>query len=817
MSPSTPIAWQVPVWAAQDAEETDEVDDEPPEAPPHASSPQKFTRTAVRRPSEQTSLLTKAIMGYPDQVQVHLSAPRDEFPSAFHTARRRSMASNVSLASTADLTSDTGMTSPARTNTPSPPIPESVVSRLSGVRIQSEKTGSVTSYPASARTGTSLQRSPELQQKAADAPRKRSIQFTCTGKPAAAAEKPAARLPAVASPRTNVQLPQPQPQPPQPAARRPCIKFACPARPASTQNTPPAARPTTPRSSSRTPRKPESPSTPRRYSAVAVGSANPGSPSVARRSSSRPPLSRPKFLRANSNDLVLDGSQFHEFARERSREDDWIRQDSVAAKGKLTIDDTLVKENRIRRLGREAEEEAELEEDDDDDNIEDEDDDVDNQDDNDNDEEDEEDEDEDDEDEDENEDDLDDALSDGYHTDEETGFAESDESDGGEDDNLVLWTLSKSPAAAAAAAAAAAKTAASGEATADGATTTGLGRQPFLRDQQPHSDSSTMTAADSSRRRSNMQRIKPQPEAPDLPDSTDFVCGTLDEDRPLEEAYLTCMAARRNEKLRIIPQDIDPSFPASDPEDDEDEDIYNPVHHDSDDDDFFPGKMEDLHHEQDHHRSTRRRRKSGLVSPTSRKYYHSPAPNKQLRERSPRGSAVAISTVEAEQQQQQQQQQRKPTPPPPAPSRRARSPPPPTKTKQAGKQGGAALLPKKSPRPTKLGFNLAVPAPHAGLTATKSLPRAGVTFGQGGKQHSRGTRRVQKDDVHLRGAIDIVKGLEKKRQRRREKFYQKYCNRARRGQIPERKTQPGRGAERMKELGLLMAGKKDQGNYVMSI
>ncbi|KAJ3473123.1 hypothetical protein NLG97_g10504 [Lecanicillium saksenae] len=78
-------------------------------------------------------------------------------------------------------------------------------------------------------------------------------------------------------------------------------------------------------------------------------------------------------------------------------------------------------------------------------------------------------------------------------------------------------------------------------------------------------------------------------------------------------------------------------------------------------------------------------------------------------------------------------------------------------------------------------------------------------------------KRQDDDELHVRGAVDIVKGLEKKRQRRKEKFYQKYCNKARRGQIPERKTQPGRGAERMKELGLLMAGKKDPGNYVLSV
>ena len=71
-------------------------------------------------------------------------------------------------------------------------------------------------------------------------------------------------------------------------------------------------------------------------------------------------------------------------------------------------------------------------------------------------------------------------------------------------------------------------------------------------------------------------------------------------------------------------------------------------------------------------------------------------------------------------------------------------------------------------------------------------------------------------DKHVRGAIDIVKGLEQKRQRRKEKFQQKYCSRARKGQIHEKRPQPGEGAERMKELGLLIAGKAGQGNYVLS-
>lgn len=67
--------------------------------------------------------------------------------------------------------------------------------------------------------------------------------------------------------------------------------------------------------------------------------------------------------------------------------------------------------------------------------------------------------------------------------------------------------------------------------------------------------------------------------------------------------------------------------------------------------------------------------------------------------------------------------------------------------------------------------------------------------------------------VHTRGAIDIVKGLERKRQRRKEKLYwQKHARQI--AKERERRPQPGRGAERMRELGLEMAGRgKATGGY----
>lgn len=207
------------------------------------------------------------------------------------------------------------------------------------------------------------------------------------------------------------------------------------------------------------------------------------------------------------------------------------------------------------------------------------------------------------------------------------------------------------------------------------------------------------------------------------------------------------------------------------------------------------GKMEDLDHDQDR---SRRRRKSEQLSP--RKYHspppkrhHSPAPKRHL---SPAPKPKRHHS------------------PPPKP--RARSPQPlserhsPRRVKSPSRKDVAA--PAGPRRGSEVRFDL---AGRPALTQTKSLPRAGVMFHLKSARHKHHART---DDLHVRGAVDIVKGLEQKRQRRKEKFHQKYCDRARRGQIPERKPLPGRGAERMKELGLLMAGKKGQGgNYVLSV
>ncbi|GAO13179.1 uncharacterized protein UV8b_03585 [Ustilaginoidea virens] len=702
MATASPTS-QVPTWLEPTSEEAEDLD-EPPERKP------KFGRTAVRQPQDHASLLTKAIMGETDE------SPARQTHSILNSQRRRSMTSNISVASTADLTSDTGMTSPCRTSTPSPPIPEMAALRLHHDVYQIKKTPAVNAT------------APQLPQP----PKKRCIQFACAAMPPIASAQPMVKSPSEGQ-----------------AGRRPSIKFACPERPASTQNTPPKLMAEAIVSPS-LPTNPESPSTPRKPSALPAACQNTPRSST-RRPSDRAALHRPKFLRANSVDLVKDSSQFHEFASDIAREEDWIRQPPSAVATRLTIDDTLSKENHFRRIGAEAEEEAEMEEkedeeateDDEDLDAVDEDDDI--------------------------EDDIDqdedggnfEEDSDGYHTDSESGFAESDEEEE-QDENMMLWTPS--------------------HATVRNKTVV-VAPIRRLSLHEPQSDSSAASGnTRSSMRRLKVRRsVKIRSSTPDLPDSTDFVCGTLDEDRPLEEAYLSCLAARRSEKLRVIPQDIDPSFPASDPDNDEDEDIYNPVLHESDENVWVQGKMEDLHHGQQDR--CRRRKKTEQASPRK---YRSPAPAAR-RHHSP------------------------------APKARGRSPKP--------------LFGRHSPRrpcsPAPRGFNTPSQTPRQGphvqfhlagrpgMTMTKSLPRPPAIFTA--MKGAKTTKHQHVSDCHLRGAIDIVKGLEHKRQRRKEKFFQKYCNRARRGQIPERKPQPGRGAERMKELGLLMAGKKDQGNYVLSV
>jgi hypothetical protein len=98
------------------------------------------------------------------------------------------------------------------------------------------------------------------------------------------------------------------------------------------------------------------------------------------------------------------------------------------------------------------------------------------------------------------------------------------------------------------------------------------------------------------------------------------------------------------------------------------------------------------------------------------------------------------------------------------------------------------------------------------LTHTKSLPRTPNPYWTEHRRSQLEARRLADegeetatDDVHNRGPIDIVQGLERKRQRRKEKFWKQHCRHAANNKDKERRCQPGKGAQRMREVGLEMS------------
>jgi hypothetical protein len=757
--------------AVADEDLVSDVDEPPDHIREKEHERHDFHKFALRPQSDlKVSLLTVALK-HPE------IEPRPVVHVATDLARRRSGMSNASLASTAELTSDGGLTSPARTNTPSPPFPNAAYTSFAPFSLGKPKSMDVPAVQAADATKESISElpqtisvSPKAKVPAEVVPKKRCISFQCIGKDVAVT-RPA---PVVAQPAATV-------VPTTDAPKRRCIKFMCPGpkfseksikveTPASKVPQPSKVTETLRRNNSRSPsltRKSPRPAPP------ATSRSHRDSTGTVRRTSQSPLAhrTRPKYIIADETTLQSsEATRFHEFASAELQEDDWIRTESVNPKGKLTINDTLRKENAIRQLGNEAEQEA-LE---DDENEEEEDIGNDSDDENDNEDE--------DEDEDEDEEVLtdgsDEDASDGNETDNEAGFAESDDESDGEGD-FSFWTPGRN-----------------------------MHRQ--TRNAITHKSSSHRTASASSLesfdqlkkiedeiRRPRRRAIKIRPGTPDLPDSTDFVCGTLDEDRPLEDAYVSCMEARKYAKHKRTPQDIDPSFPTSDPEDEEDEHDILPPNDSGEEHVWLHGKFEDS----DSERPSRRR------STTSRR--KSPAPSPR-RLRSPPPSTRRLHS------------------PPPPPKTRLRSPPP-------RKLFGHSPRRTRSPQPSRVipsprGSPTAIPsapigfAPlgsRPGLTHTKSLPRTPNAFCR--QYHAdrlvaaNGTTAAENGDGHKRGAIDIVKGLEHKRQRRKEKFFKKH-HKVEHKTDRERKPLPGKGAERMEQLGLLLSGKSgpNRGAFMMS-
>lgn len=752
--------------------------DEPPDAALYFSkSHNQFRRGAVRKPSDNNheSLLTKALHHPDDEASTH---------GSYETVRRRSMTSNISAASTVDLISDvSGVTSPSRSNTPSPPPPVIAFDRLSANLFRSAPKVTLSSRPSATTAAAAEEQDARVSSNSkattADSlPKKRCISFACGGTQTASRPGLAAR------PSPPVQQPAEEK-----AVRKPRIKFAGPSQ-IDVRAPSPKPRPSfaPPPKSPRSPRVVRAPASP---SMRKQRSSSTSRPRSQRSSTPRPVPHSPRtprskqYLQAGPEDLNRDFSRFHEFASDEPQEDEWIRDHYKLTGKRITVNDTLLKELKFRRLGKEVEEEEAEEE-----GLEVEDDAAAN---NSEDEDDEDDENEDDEDDEDLEDSYDatddvsvygsgDDNSDGYHTDNEVGFADSDDEDDGED--FQLWTLGQAPSLCI-----------------PNDRSISRQRRSSLAPNRIESTSSS-DVEKTQKKQSAVRRIKIRPGTPELPDSTDFVCGTLDEDRALEDAYISCVAARRREKLHVIPQDIDPSFPTSEPDDDEDDEPQQSTAHDSDDHLWIHGNMEDINHDKG---NLRDRRSKTAASP---RRHRSPPPK---RARSP------------------------------APQR-IRSPPP---NMKLGGRSPKCLFGRQSPRqllspPLNTGNTIRSPpaslaqgglylqggmntlAFRPGPTQTKSLPRAAALFPPHIKASRRSKHAYTSHKGHMRGAIDIVKGLEQKRQRRkekeREKYVQKHCNMARKGQIQEKRPLPGKGAERMREIGLLMAtNKRAPAGFVLSI
>lgn len=889
MEASDFFAWQSQTIPAEPFMGDDDLADDVDEPPDHSALEREspsFQKSLIRPKGLRTeSLLTRQFT----QSTIPQEVQKPQIRIATDLSRRRSCISIASAASTADLTSDGGgLTSPARTSTPSPSyhgfymnlIPhQNVAKGVNNVTIPFAKD---VVNNASMLSGNTLETATIRNEEVVlPAPHKRCVSFACAAKPQETSPtKMSSGLPAegtkpdtkrglsftcgvpnppsvqVTSP-TKVSLDsQIQVMRPEPLKRPTTIKFKTPSKPVEISN----ARvesieivtKSKPSSTNEvTPTNPVSITSPKKIR------SHSRSPSWTKKMKQTPPTPRqrdiadlaaakkthkPTYVAVSEEDsMSSEANRFHVFASDEHQEDDWIANDKSESKVKLTINDTLKKEEAFRQLTKEVEAEIEAEEEDDEDDVED-----------DNEEDEEEDDDEDDEDESDQEqvvhlENESAAISelkgifsehegntstDGNESDNELGFGADYESDDGEYD---FWTVGRRHHIS----------------NAESRMSTHRSSSDSSIDSLRHM-SPVARMKTTSFKKIKTRKIKIRPGTPDLPDSTDFVCGTLDEDRPLESAYVSCMEQKRQEKQKrhIIPQDIDPSFPTSDLEDDDEED-------DDDIDDYKGsepetwvghGVFEESDDDQRKHRGHARKSPNlspkRLHSPPPRPRRHrSPAPLRRLHSPPPPKYTRARSPLPLKHH----------SPPPksksirpkrlssPLPPRRLPSPPATMATTKAGtqprglfdgpsredgavsKQAIAAeynTQPMRSPPASlvqPLNINQAATpfgGNRPGLTIAKSLPRTPSAFCRQYRESrlraaNEPTINNNNEDGHTRGAMDITCGLQHKKARMAEKARRSHCDRARKGKECEKKLVPGRGAERMRQRGLQNAGRWD--------
>lgn len=701
----------------------------------HESFKASFSKSTPARSERKESLLTSAL--HSDS-----NSPTEEVADTSGLRRGMSCASTWSnnSVSTAELTSDGGFTSAGtRASTPSPPLPPSTFRSMAPIfdKKPFEEPVSIVQHDDENPVPLQKPAAPSSGEHGVEASlgRKRCITFACGGRKDA--PKPLPEAPKLE------QKAEPQ--------KRVCtIKFACPSKIStdapSKGNKPRMARAASP--------------APQVYRSRASPKANPKShrdsdstvrnPSPVSMRKQPPVKDQSRRLSINSDLARCEAFRFHEFASSEEEVDEWL-QESTCHRSRLTISDTLKIENNLRQLGEEAEEEAlddeeeelneedaddgDLDDDDDDDILEDE----------------------------EDQDDEDDISDEGFQTDDEDGFAVSDdESDAGSDFNW--W--------------------------APGAYSTAATSMEHLEHIRPSShrslSESSMGSVEGDRgfkipekplKRRKSRPVNIRVPSPELPDSTDFVCGTLDEDRPLEDAYLTCLERRRAAKHKVTPQDIDPTFPTSDPEMDEEDEDDEPDHVASESDQhlMMHGQMDPLDGDFRGRSKSASKKRSPAHSP---KRLRSPPPSKRVVHRSPPPRKLFSNSPRRLRS--------------PAPGARLRSPPP--------TRRGSNVLP---PQRQGLTIRFAGLAERPPLTTSSSLPRTPVSAVPPEDLDDEDTCR---ELPVRRAAIDIKIGLENKRQRRKEQQYKKTHRKG--CKEKDKRAVPGKGCERMREMGLGLAAHK---------
>lgn len=699
--------------------------DEPPERGHPTPSATSFTKSKPNF-DRKTSLLTSALKSTSGT-----SSPVDEqnYKSPTRGMSCISTWSNGSC-TTADLTSDGGFTSPGtRTSTPSPPPPSATFRNMMPIFNKKLSDAAVAIVSHDEENIGPLQKTPTQapqnseQNVEAVLGRKRRIMFACGKKE----EPKPTETPAQSAPASQKEEPP----------KRTCtIKFACPTK----ISTEAPSKPVHPRPRMLSPpplarRRIQSPKQSPKVHRDSDSTVRNNSPVSVRKG---PIIDRTRRLSTNSDLARCEAYRFHEFASSEEEVEEWT-QEVTCHRNRLTVSDTLKIENKLRKLGEEVAEEEALEEEDEDDeddaaDMDDDDDELLDDDD---------------------EDDSDahsDATDEGFQTDDEEGFAVSDDdSDAGSDYNW--WAPGASTAA----------------------TSVEHLEQLRLRPHRTVSESSigslesregALKISDAPPKRRKSRPVNIRVPSPELPDSTDFVCGTLDEDRPAEAAYLSAMERRRAAKHKPTPQDIDPTFPTSDPEmpDDEEDEVSEAENPASESDFMVHGRMEP------HDLDLRGRKKRSPI-PSPKRLRSPPPTTRRSAHRSPPPRKLFGTSPKRLQS--------------PAPMR-LRSPPP-------TRRGSANPLVSRQNSDLSVRFGGIGERPVP--TVTASVPRTPITMMN---PFDIDEEDLGGSEMPVRRAIDIQIGLEKKRQRRLEKLYRKQHRKG----TKEKRPAPGRGAERMREMGL---------------